>query len=153
MEEIKSYEVEGTEKDNLHKRFFISKEISIHKVNINGNIPFNFYYTSLNKDFRKDLEKILKGNYDKPNSFLYAKESFSKALDHLLSMFSSPKDLFCFSRDYSVNIFLAKDFDEFCSIGSSKKRNLPSYAQGRVSGRSEERRVGKECRSRWSPYH
>ena len=22
-----------------------------------------------------------------------------------------------------------------------------------ASGRSEERRVGKECRSRWSPYH
>ena len=26
----------------------------------------------------------------------------------------------------------------------------PSYPEG---GRSEERRVGKECRSRWSPYH
>src|SRR2546423_9120473 len=24
---------------------------------------------------------------------------------------------------------------------------------GRGDGRSEERRVGKECRSRWSPYH
>ena len=24
---------------------------------------------------------------------------------------------------------------------------------GRVTVRSEERRVGKECRSRWSPYH
>ena len=24
---------------------------------------------------------------------------------------------------------------------------------GDVEGRSEERRVGKECRSRWSPYH
>src|SRR2546430_17686924 len=24
---------------------------------------------------------------------------------------------------------------------------------GRSTGRSEERRVGKECRSRWSPYH
>ena len=23
----------------------------------------------------------------------------------------------------------------------------------RITGRSEERRVGKECRSRWSPYH
>ena len=23
----------------------------------------------------------------------------------------------------------------------------------RAQGRSEERRVGKECRSRWSPYH
>jgi len=22
-----------------------------------------------------------------------------------------------------------------------------------INGRSEERRVGKECRSRWSPYH
>src|SRR2546430_9225442 len=34
-----------------------------------------------------------------------------------------------------------------------------SYGRGGVSavssatGRSEERRVGKECRSRWSPYH
>ena len=26
-------------------------------------------------------------------------------------------------------------------------------AQFFVTGRSEERRVGKECRSRWSPYH
>ena len=26
-------------------------------------------------------------------------------------------------------------------------------AFGKASGRSEERRVGKECRSRWSPYH
>src|ERR1041385_2812644 len=27
------------------------------------------------------------------------------------------------------------------------------YAHHRSDGRSEERRVGKECRSRWSPYH
>ena len=26
-------------------------------------------------------------------------------------------------------------------------------ARGLGAGRSEERRVGKECRSRWSPYH
>src|SRR3989442_15182313 len=29
----------------------------------------------------------------------------------------------------------------------------PSHSDGRQSVRSEERRVGKECRSRWSPYH
>src|SRR5690606_41068705 len=29
----------------------------------------------------------------------------------------------------------------------------PSGAAMTVAGRSEERRVGKECRSRWSPYH
>ena len=31
--------------------------------------------------------------------------------------------------------------------------NLGFYKENSVSGRSEERRVGKECRSRWSPYH
>ena len=38
------------------------------------------------------------------------------------------------------------------------KRLLPSYIESfqfqKLKGeRSEERRVGKECRSRWSPYH
>ena len=32
-------------------------------------------------------------------------------------------------------------------------RTLRSAKPGRVNVRSEERRVGKECRSRWSPYH
>ena len=31
--------------------------------------------------------------------------------------------------------------------------NLMELGLGRILGRSEERRVGKECRSRWSPYH
>ena len=30
---------------------------------------------------------------------------------------------------------------------------MESFFHGKSSGRSEERRVGKECRSRWSPYH
>src|SRR2546426_10497223 len=32
-------------------------------------------------------------------------------------------------------------------------RDVPGIAEAEVLGRSEERRVGKECRSRWSPYH
>src|ERR1019366_7835657 len=31
-------------------------------------------------------------------------------------------------------------------------RDAENYTEGAL-GRSEERRVGKECRSRWSPYH
>ena len=31
--------------------------------------------------------------------------------------------------------------------------NLVEYLARRFKSRSEERRVGKECRSRWSPYH
>src|SRR3712207_7624623 len=37
---------------------------------------------------------------------------------------------------------------------SANTPSLPSSASLPLSvGRSEERRVGKECRSRWSPYH
>src|SRR5574337_78217 len=35
-----------------------------------------------------------------------------------------------------------------------RQRDFPRRDAGGVRGaRSEERRVGKECRSRWSPYH
>ena len=42
----------------------------------------------------------------------------------------------------------------------SQKYNVPYYEKDNIvwdrtpdGDRSEERRVGKECRSRWSPYH
>ena len=35
----------------------------------------------------------------------------------------------------------------------TKNRVLKKAAENLVADRSEERRVGKECRSRWSPYH
>ena len=44
-------------------------------------------------------------------------------------------------------------------VGQEKvKQNLKIYLEaarrrGEAMDRSEERRVGKECRSRWSPYH
>ena len=39
------------------------------------------------------------------------------------------------------------------SIGDATTPAIkPTYTKSEV-GRSEERRVGKECRSRWSPYH
>ena len=38
--------------------------------------------------------------------------------------------------------------------GILKPDEAYSYSERRgLKGRSEERRVGKECRSRWSPYH
>src|SRR5258705_7813089 len=38
------------------------------------------------------------------------------------------------------------------SDGVSMPEDFPR-SMGRLRARSEERRVGKECRSRWSPYH
>ena len=39
----------------------------------------------------------------------------------------------------------------FGETGSFNQCTTPEYKH--VDHRSEERRVGKECRSRWSPYH
>ena len=38
-------------------------------------------------------------------------------------------------------------------IGGEKVILMKPLSFMNLSGRSEERRVGKECRSRWSPYH
>src|SRR3712207_9164489 len=41
-------------------------------------------------------------------------------------------------------------------IDGSLEANVPARTLqelSRIAGRSEERRVGKECRSRWSPHH
>ena len=48
---------------------------------------------------------------------------------------------------------LQKDYDTFTEkiIIKPIQAGVRSVAKG--VGRSEERRVGKECRSRWSPYH
>ena len=46
-----------------------------------------------------------------------------------------------------------------CALAAQRARQLEAdgvccrVSQLAVNGRSEERRVGKECRSRWSPYH
>ena len=38
-------------------------------------------------------------------------------------------------------------------INAEKVKVTGKKLEKKVSSRSEERRVGKECRSRWSPYH
>ena len=43
--------------------------------------------------------------------------------------------------------------NEYTSLPRVAISSAPSAGLTAVGIRSEERRVGKECRSRWSPYH
>ena len=50
----------------------------------------------------------------------------------------------------STYVLLELNMDNTCSL---KKTFDLSKIECQGTTRSEERRVGKECRSRWSPYH
>ena len=41
----------------------------------------------------------------------------------------------------------------FAELVINTKGRVRAFWDGLLTLRSEERRVGKECRSRWSPYH
>ena len=59
--------------------------------------------------------------------------------------------------EYQLEIILKiKELREANNVSQKELSNLLEVAPGligSIESRSEERRVGKECRSRWSPYH
>ena len=59
---------------------------------------------------------------------------------------------FGFSDEESKNIEDVLLMADLYGIESHGMQRMVRYHKG-IEKRSEERRVGKECRSRWSPYH
>src|ERR1043165_10152364 len=73
------------------------------------------------------------------------------------STFVGRKTTVSWFATYPTRPFLADPFEASRNESSSRSINRPPFILlnlGKHSvARSEERRVGKECRSRWSPYH
>ena len=85
--------------------------------------------------------------------FEFSVEGYYKTIDNLVSYKEGASFLFSLDND---------TWEDKISQGSGESYGMELFAQrktGRTTGwigytlRSEERRVGKECRSRWSPYH
>ena len=56
--------------------------------------------------------------------------------------------------EFDCNNYKAKDFPLFSRRSDFTDDTVMTLAVAKaLLSRSEERRVGKECRSRWSPYH
>ena len=86
-----------------------------------------------NRPAKKDNNKEKKGKKDKGVGKRMKKEAMIQAI---ISVFqSSPKEPFNYKQISKI-------------IGVENQ-----VQKLQVVDRSEERRVGKECRSRWSPYH
>ena len=63
-------------------------------------------------------------------------------------------NLFLFIYGCVGSSFLCEGFLQLWQVGATLHRGArASHYRGLSCCRSEERRVGKECRSRWSPYH
>src|SRR2546421_12740049 len=86
------------------------------------------------------------------------------ALVIYLSLAALERDVTLWERFHTGDnlIFVREDFQQLGRsaiwqhlrrIGSREIDQLAAALAAMVQQRSEERRVGKECRSRWSPYH
>ena len=75
------------------------------------------------------------------------RQAFGKAGEQLAAHYLKKKGYKILERNYTCPV------GEIDIIGRHKKTIVFVEVKTRQSMRSEERRVGKECRSRWSPYH
>src|SRR2546430_13034827 len=57
------------------------------------------------------------------------------------------------ARDYRLALNYALDARDRAQAAARDAADRKATARSDADRRSEERRVGKECRSRWSPYH
>ena len=82
-------------------------------------------------------------------------------LDYAIDYGPVYKDVFSASRGlakgFKVEVLLLRGTDEdYAKVPELANEVLSDYEfklEESFEDRSEERRVGKECRSRWSPYH
>ena len=52
-----------------------------------------------------------------------------------------------------IFVYRVRQCSNFVFLHVAAQVHVPLIEKAVFSPRSEERRVGKECRSRWSPYH
>ena len=111
-----------------------------------------FYFSRLNKPFK--VSNKLKGRgYDPVTDADRAFEKFiSKEIKKKFPSHQIIGEEFGHKKTKSDFSWVIDPIDGTRSfvIGNPTWSNLISL---NYKGRSEERRVGKECRSRWSPYH
>src|SRR3712207_9326050 len=93
---------------------------------------------------RTQIEEQDRGIYDVKNEFKFKSKTEKGLTEEVVRQISQEKN----EPDWMLEIRLA-------SLKKFYELDNPTWGPNldEVNIRSEERRVGKECRSRWSPYH
>ena len=89
------------------------------------------------------------------NNSITIKFDFQPIDDIIISIFDISGKLIAKRKESIVNKTLEINYSNLKNgiYSIQFETNNTKYAGKIVKNRSEERRVGKECRSRWSPYH
>ena len=120
------------------------RKLSEYGIQLFAKQKLRFYYGDITeKQFRKIYDKAsrIKGDTS----------------EILIELLERRLDAIVYRMKFVPTIFAARQLVNHGHVKVNGKRvNIPSYTVkdgDEISIRSEERRVGKECRSRWSPYH
>ena len=90
-------------------------------------------------DFEKPMVAKNIGGLQNLNKFQIQSSDSEISVDELTAKFDK-------SNSSDIAVLIARRYYDIKDYKNSEKWTL-------ILTRSEERRVGKECRSRWSPYH
>ena len=84
------------------------------------------------------------------SDLLFSKETIERMISHfyyLLNLISEEPE----KRISDIELVTGQEKQLLLNIWNKTENDFPGDKT--LHERSEERRVGKECRSRWSPYH
>ena len=123
------------------KQFFAKVQNKIKKSDV--SVAENY----LSEQEIRSLERILSAYLD------LAEDRAERHIPMTMEDWAKRLDLFLMADDREVLQDAGKITAEIAKAKAETEFEKYRVVQDRLFMRSEERRVGKECRSRWSPYH
>src|SRR3989454_11362976 len=88
-----------------------------------------------------------------PYTTLFRSSSDNTAANLLLTTIGGPKELTAFLHNMGDHVTRLDRWEPELNEAIPNDERDTTMPVAMATTRSEERRVGKECRSRWSPYH
>ena len=138
----------------LNKSDFNKDEISEINKKLEANTVMKKVFKGVKFDGTNNMliKDLIEGNRAEiiANTFCNAKSGYAKFINN--SKYRSKKGDVCRLQGFYVDTGRKTKSIAFCFDKDARTFN-DEIEFDFITTRSEERRVGKECRSRWSPYH
>ena len=140
----------------------VISDVKLYHIGETAGFPFARGAGDIGRKGDCVIPQTLESNVRELHKFLFGTENYepSETVKNISRRISSDSGMYKEGK-YTDREHSDKDYEpgegsaSRSSSGASKSSGSGNYGSGSSGSddRSEERRVGKECRSRWSPYH